>query len=88
MPIGAAIACVERIRPSWIEKEFRHSVTAFGAGALLSAVALTLVTDGIANLKPLFASILIFCRDFGFYGFGYFTLQNENTSKPICSNII
>ncbi len=51
MPLGALIACVERIRPRWLEHEFRHSVIAFGGGALLSAVALVLVPDGIEHLS-------------------------------------
>ncbi len=32
MPIGAAIASVERIHPRWLETEVRHSVIAFGGG--------------------------------------------------------
>ncbi len=56
MPLGAILACVEKIGPDWIEEEFRHSVIAFGGGALLSAIALVLVPEGIANLKPLPAS--------------------------------
>ncbi|MDZ7781921.1 MAG: divalent cation transporter [Halioglobus sp.] len=52
MPIGAAIAGVERIHPSWLEAEFRHSVIAFGGGALLAAIALVLVPEGTANLPP------------------------------------
>lgn len=51
MPLGALVARVERIRPRWLEQEFRHSVIAFGGGALLSAVALVLVPDGIENLS-------------------------------------
>jgi len=50
MPLGALVAKMERIRPRWLEHEFRHSVIAFGGGALLSAVALVLVPDGIAHL--------------------------------------
>jgi ZIP family zinc transporter len=57
MPLGAAFASIEEIRPDWLEEEFRHSVMAFGGGALLSAVALVLVPEGIANLKLLPASI-------------------------------
>lgn len=53
MALGAAIACVEKIDKKWIEEEFRHGVMAFGGGALLSAVALVLVPEGIANLDPL-----------------------------------
>ncbi|NQY89031.1 MAG: divalent cation transporter [Colwellia sp.] len=57
MPLGAAIAYFENISNEWIEAEFSHGVMAFGGGALLSAVALVLVPEGIANLKPLTACI-------------------------------
>ena len=68
MPLGAAVASVEKIRPSWIEDEFRHSVIAFGGGALLSAIALVLVPNGIANLKPLSATIYFCGGGFAFMG--------------------
>ncbi|WP_417531189.1 ZIP family metal transporter [Marinobacter lipolyticus] len=51
MPVGAAIASVERIHPRWLETEVRHSVIAFGGGALLAAVALVLVPEGTHNLS-------------------------------------
>lgn len=51
MPVGAAIASVEKIRPRWLEAEFRHGVIAFGGGALLSAVALVLVPEAINSLS-------------------------------------
>lgn len=59
MPVGAAIAGIERIRPRWLETEVRHSVIAFGGGALLAAVALVLVPEGIRNL-PLLLIIACF----------------------------
>jgi len=52
MPLGAILACVENIKTKWIEEEFRHSVMAFGGGALFSAVALVLVPEGITHLSP------------------------------------
>ena len=51
MPLGALIAKFENIRPDWLESEVRHGVVAFGGGALLSAVALVLVPEGIENLS-------------------------------------
>ena len=51
MPVGGVVAMVERIRPDWLEEEFRHSVIAFGGGVLISAVALVLVPEGIAVLS-------------------------------------
>lgn len=53
MPIGASIAGFERFRPHWLKTEVRHSVIAFGGGALLAAVALVLVPEGMHNLDPL-----------------------------------
>jgi ZIP family zinc transporter len=53
MTIGAAIARFENISNTLVEEELRHGIMAFGGGALLSAVALVLVPEGIANLDPL-----------------------------------
>ncbi len=46
IPIGGVLARFEKIRPRWLENEFRHSVIAFGGGILLAAVALILVPEG------------------------------------------
>ncbi len=51
MPLGASVASVERIKQDWLETELRHGILAFGGGALLSAVALVLIPEGIANLS-------------------------------------
>ena len=37
IPLGGLIASFERIRPRWLEEEFRHTVFAFGGGALFSS---------------------------------------------------
>ncbi|NRA59927.1 MAG: divalent cation transporter [Psychrobium sp.] len=70
MPLGAAIACFEKIEREWLEQEFRHSVMAFGGGTLLSAVALVLVPEGIANLEP-----IIGCFWFVVGGFSFLLLD-------------
>lgn len=49
MTLGAAIASIKK---GWINDEVQHGVTAFGGGALLSAVALVLVPEGIAHTAP------------------------------------
>jgi ZIP family zinc transporter len=43
IPLGGATAAIEHIHPYWLEKELRHSVISFGAGALFAAVALVLI---------------------------------------------
>ncbi|QYX56662.1 hypothetical protein K1T73_16755 [Roseovarius sp. SCSIO 43702] len=47
IPAGAGAAMIGRLLPRWHEDEFRHGIVAFGAGALLSAVALVLIPEGI-----------------------------------------
>lgn len=59
MPAGALLATIESVRPNWINEELRHSVIAFGGGALLSAIALVLVPEGKAHL-PIWAVALSF----------------------------
>lgn len=55
MPLGALLAHFEKVKSVWLEQELKHGVMAIGGGALLSAVALVLVPEGIANLNPLAA---------------------------------
>jgi ZIP family zinc transporter len=52
IPVGGLLARVERIQPRWLERELRHTVIAFGGGALLAAVSLVLVPDGLEALAP------------------------------------
>ena len=56
IPVGAALARIEHIRPRWLEDEFRHFVIAFGGGALLGAVALVLLPEGSERLSQPFAA--------------------------------
>lgn len=53
MPVGAWCAQLEHIQTRWLQQELRHGILAFGGGALLSAIALVLVPDGIKQLTPL-----------------------------------
>ena len=59
IPLGGLLARYEHIQREWLETEFRHSVIAFGGGALFSAVALVLVPEGAAAL-PVAAAVLLF----------------------------
>lgn len=52
IPVGAALAMHRfGLLPGWAESEARHGVIAFGAGALLAAVALVLVPEGSERLS-------------------------------------
>jgi len=85
MPIGAAIAAVEKIRPDWLEAEFRHSVIAFGGGALLSAVALVLVPEGSSNLRPLTAGLCFASGGLAFMGLDIFLASRNSPSGQMAA---
>lgn len=78
MPLGAVIANFEHIQSEWLREEFRHRVMAFGGGALLSAVALVLVPEGIENLEPFFAATCFILGGFCFMALDLF-LHKKNT---------
>ena len=59
MPAGAILATYQGIQPKWLEKELRHGILALGAGALISAVGLVLVPEGIKDVS-VFAAIMCF----------------------------
>ncbi len=59
IPLGGALASIERVRPRWLEQELRHGVLAFGGGILLAAVALVLVPEAIRRLSLLPAMVSI-----------------------------
>ncbi|GAA6133982.1 divalent cation transporter [Oceaniserpentilla sp. 4NH20-0058] len=66
MPLGALIARFEHAQKDWLENELRHSVMAFAAGALVSAIALVLVPQGIAHLNAYWACSMFVGGAFAF----------------------
>ena len=68
IPVGGVVAGIERIGPSWLEYEIRHSVIAFGGGILISAVALVLVPEGVRYLpSALGASAILLSGGLAFF---------------------
>lgn len=59
IPLGALLGYKEKIRPKWLENEFRHSVIAFGGGILLAAVALVLVPEGVEYISHSTLSVVL-----------------------------
>jgi len=51
IPIGGMLARWETLLPSWLEREFRHTVIAFGGGVLVAAISLVLVPEGLKSLS-------------------------------------
>jgi len=59
IPIGGLLARIERLRPNWLEQEFRHGVIAFGGGILVAAVALVLVPEGSKKVSVPVVMVMI-----------------------------
>ncbi len=87
MPLGAIIAKIEKIKLRWLEQEFRHTIIAFGGGALLSAVTLMLVPEAIKNLNPWTASFWLLAGSFIFMGLDIF-LRKLNTPGSLLAAML
>lgn len=83
IPIGGIIASVESIRPRWLEEDFRHSVIAFGGGALISAVALVLIPEGIKTIATWESIIAFAAGGLVFWGLHAFLDRSESSSSQL-----
>lgn len=59
IPLGALLGQLQPLFQRWLDTEFRHSVIAFGGGALLAAVSLVLVPKGMKDLGPVAVALAI-----------------------------
>jgi ZIP family zinc transporter len=55
--LGAGFASQKIFHTYWVEKEFGHGITAFGGGALISAIAFVLIPQSVADQSPV--SVLV-----------------------------
>ncbi len=85
MPLGAIIAHFERFKSKWLKEEVQHSVMAFGGGALLSAVSLVLVPEGIANLSPVFAVICFIAGGLSFMMLDIYLHQKNTPASQLAA---
>jgi ZIP family zinc transporter len=67
IPAGGGLAAIEHIRPLWLEEELRHTIIAFGGGALMAAVALVLVPQGTKTLSGPLSFLTFLAGGIGFF---------------------
>ncbi|TXS95447.1 divalent cation transporter [Parahaliea maris] len=71
MPLGGAVARIERVRPRWLENEFRHFMIALGGGLLLGGVFEVLLPEGMARFDSQPLGVLVFALG----GFAFFAIE-------------
>jgi len=85
MPTGALLAKLTNIQPKWIEQELRHGILALGAGALVSAVALVLVPEGIANISILPACICFVAGALAFMALDIYLAKKKTAGSQLAA---
>jgi len=83
MPVGAIIAKLAQYALSWKVSEIKHGVIAFGGGALLSAVALILVPQGIENQSMVSASVYFLAGSIAFMLFDIALFKLNSTASQL-----
>ncbi|QPG05335.1 divalent cation transporter [Salinimonas marina] len=85
MPAGALLAKVDKLQPQWLEQEVRHGVLALGAGALISAVALVLVPDGVAHHGPLSAAACLLGGALSFMALDRYLAAHDSPASQLAA---
>lgn len=83
IPIGGLFASVESIRPQWLENEFRHTVIAFGGGALVSAVALVLIPEGSKSIATWEAVVAFAAGGISFWGLQVLLDRSQSSASQL-----
>ncbi|MFG0291032.1 MAG: ZIP family metal transporter [Rhodopirellula sp. JB044] len=83
IPMGGLIASIEHIRPQWLENEFRHTVIAFGGGALISAVALVLIPEGIKTISTGESVVAFACGGLFFWGLQVLLDRSKSSASQL-----
>jgi ZIP family zinc transporter len=88
MPLGALVGRYGRRADSNEENEISHTVMAFGGGALLSAVALVLVPDGIEGLDPITASVCFLFGGLFFMGLDILFARSSTPASQLFAMLL
>ncbi|MDV6029118.1 MAG: divalent cation transporter [Phycisphaera sp. RhM] len=83
IPLGGAAASFEKIRPRWLEEEFRHTVIAFGGGALFSAVALVLIPHGTERIATWEAVVAFTAGGLCFWGLQVLLDRSQSSASQL-----
>lgn len=85
MPAGGLLGRVESVFPRWLNEEMRHGIMAMGAGALLSAVALVLVPEGMRDLGTAASCASFLLGALAFMGLDIWLARNQLPASQLAS---
>ncbi len=85
MPAGAIISTYKGIQPKWLEKELRHGILALGAGALISAVGLVLVPEGVKDVSVLGALVCFIAGALAFMALDIYLAKKKTAGSQLAA---
>jgi len=83
--IGALAASYDHIRPHWLEREIRHTITATGAGALIAAVTLVLVPEGMQGAGLPLGTLVFLLGGVGAMWLDKVLSQRQSSASQMCA---
>ena len=85
MPVGALLSRARVIKREWLVQEVRHGVTALGAGALISAVALVLVPEGVKEVSVMVACLCFVGGALAFMGLDIYLARKKTSGSQLAA---
>lgn len=85
MPAGALMATYQGVQPKWLEQELRHGILALGAGALISAVGLVLVPEGIKDVSVTTALLCFVGGALAFMGLDIYLAKKKTAGSQLAA---
>nr|WP_189404755.1 divalent cation transporter [Alteromonas halophila] len=85
MPAGALLSRIRGFQTQWREQELRHGIMALGAGALISAVALVLVPEGVKEVSVLAACLCFVGGALAFMGLDIYLARKKTSGSQLAA---
>lgn len=83
MPAGAVLAKLDLMHPALLTPSARRFIVAFGGGALISAVALVLVPEGVKHLSVTYSAVCFCVGGVFFYGLEWLLSQSKSSAGQL-----
>ena len=88
MVVGGLAAASQQSGAGWLARELRHAVIAFGGGALLAAVALVMVPDGLKFLSAAGATVSFAAGALCFMGADWLVQRSGGSAAQLMAMLL